>query len=132
MVTYEDGSEEKVVSTDIWHSADRPSGQPTLDTICWAVQDFSELKGWHIFDIRDDEEIAEEPLGLPADHTPFCSFNAETFQPCGDGWTLLVCRTGMRSYRMAAELRRKGHERIWSLQGGVVRLKVLAAQSQVS
>jgi rhodanese-related sulfurtransferase/molybdopterin synthase catalytic subunit len=128
-IFYEDGGEEHVLSSDLWNAAHREGGAPIKTEICWAAQSLKDIEGYRLIDVREPDELEEEPLvGLKAEHVRFDDFCCD--HVCTDQSVLLVCRTGMRSYRLAAEVRRKGKHNVWSLQGGLVRLRILSAQNQ--
>lgn len=71
------------------------------------------LKDFQVIDIRDRDELPD--LKIPHLRIPVPEFDSETIQQP----FLLVCATGKRSFRLAAELRNQGVSRAYSLDGGM-------------
>ncbi len=72
------------------------------------------------FDLIDIREVDEVPP-CPANHQRMPSSQLQNFRAAGP--TILVCATGVRSYRLAAELRSRGEIEVYSLRGGLDRLQ---------
>ncbi len=92
------------------------SGAESVSEISVFLNDPSEAADWSLIDIRDQDELDEEPLGLPGVHSPMPSFDPSVIP---DGRTLLVCAKGRRSLQLASSLRAEGHDNVFSLSGGL-------------
>lgn len=87
------------------------------------------LAGWLIIDVRDKDELAEEPIeGFSHKWSPGAAFDRTLL---ANGKTLLVCASGIRALILADDLRREGYGDVWSLTGGCKTLRALARKSPV-
>jgi molybdopterin synthase catalytic subunit len=93
------------------------------------VESAEALSEWRIIDVRDEDELAEEPLeGFPHEWSPSGAFDRALL---AEGRALLVCASGIRALILADDLRREGYTDVWSLTGGCKTLKALARKSAV-
>ncbi len=76
--------------------------------------------GYVLVDVRDADEVAAQPLSLPARHIAATELDVTRLPDPAARW-LLVCASGRRSHRAAQRLREQGVE-AWSLAGGVAKL----------
>jgi molybdopterin/thiamine biosynthesis adenylyltransferase/molybdopterin synthase catalytic subunit/rhodanese-related sulfurtransferase len=86
--------------------------------------DDARTAGYDIVDIREPSEIAEVPTPTQnARHIPMAQLlhGTPAFTPTDK--TLLVCATGRRSLAATQELRSRGLNAVYSLRGGVKKLK---------
>ncbi len=108
-----------VASSSMAHALDEREIDLVFDNLEQAV-----LAGYRLVDVRESEEIAHEPLdGLPSLHIPSSQVMARVGE-LGDGPILLVCASGRRSGHAARLLRASGLRQAYSLEGGVLSLRV--------
>ncbi len=88
------------------------------------VDSHEALQQWTLIDIRDADEVAEDPI-RPFPHlaSPVLHFDRRLLSR---GRPLLVCATGIRALILADDLRREGFADVWSLTGGCSTLKQIA------
>jgi len=92
-----------------------PAAELELDTPLAAARG----EGLVIVDIRDDDEVAAQPIAGGALHIPMNRLLAEpTLLGIQDRY-LLVCSRGLRSLAAAEQLRGTGRSTVWSLRGGL-------------
>jgi adenylyltransferase/sulfurtransferase len=90
--------------------------EPISDVPVWAVLPGADLSRFTLVDIREQDEIEDDPLpGVLA--IPMDSFRAD--DPRLEGPVLLVCQSGVRSHVLASRLREAGHANIFSMIDGV-------------
>ncbi len=82
------------------------------------------LAEWTLIDVRDADEVLEDPIH------PFAHLTSSVVhfdrRLLSQGRTLLVCATGIRALILADDLRREGYADVWSLTGGCKTLKQIA------
>ncbi len=91
-------------------------------------RDFDDLKtarasGYRIIDIREPGEIATEPLPVVDQIIAMNELLADSSVLEADKKYLLVCARGARSAAATAQIRAQGLGNIYSLSGGLRRLK---------
>jgi adenylyltransferase/sulfurtransferase len=80
--------------------------------------------GFAVVDIREPREVAELPTPVgQARHIPMAELLHGKANPTLANKTLLVCASGKRSLAAAQELRSRGSAEIYSLRGGINRLR---------
>ncbi len=82
--------------------------------------------GFEIIDIREPQELAEIPTPTSkAQHIPMAALlhGKPAFTAPLTGKSLLVCASGRRSLAAAQELRSRGLSNVYSLRGGIARLR---------
>ena len=80
--------------------------------------------GFEVVDVREPHEVAEIPTpAKKARHIPMAELlhGNPAFTPSGK--ELLVCASGRRSLAAAQELRSRGFNSVYSLRGGIAKLK---------
>ena len=80
--------------------------------------------GFEVIDVREPHEVAEIPTPTKkARHIPMAELlhGKPAFTPSGK--ELLVCASGRRSLAAAQELRSRGFNSVYSLRGGIAKLK---------
>ena len=75
--------------------------------------------GLIIVDIREDDEVAAQPIAGGALHIPMNRLLAEPGLLGTHDRYLLVCSRGMRSLAVTERLRGTGYSSVWSLRGGL-------------
>jgi len=79
-------------------------------------------QGAILVDVREDDEraqgMAEGALGVPME--TLAAF-ASRYLPDPQAAVLLICRSGQRSKRVAAQLLQQGYTQVFSVQGGTLR-----------
>lgn len=78
-------------------------------------------EGFHVIDIRDDAEVATEPVS-GAQHVPMTRLLAHSGELTAGERYLLFCARGARSRATALALRARGFTQVYSLRGGAARL----------
>lgn len=78
----------------------------------------AERAGFHIIDIRDDNEVAAEPAGA-THHVPMARLLSHPEELARGERYLLLCARGARSRATAQVLRSRGYVQIYSLRGGL-------------
>ncbi len=91
------------------------------------VDSIEALSDWTLIDVRDADEILEDPI-RPFAHlsSPVSHFDRRLLS---QGRPLLVCDSGIRALILADDLRREGYADVWSLTGGCKTLKQIARKS---
>jgi len=74
--------------------------------------------GFSLVDVRDSEEVAADPLDVPAHPIPAARLADRAGELSGEP-VLLICASGVRSDHAARLLRGKGLRNIYSLAGGL-------------
>jgi len=77
----------------------------------------AEREGFHIIDIRDDDEVAAAPMES-TQHLPMERLLSQADTLVTSERYLLMCARGVRSRAAARILRARGFPLIWSLRGG--------------
>lgn len=95
----------------------------TLEGPAVLVDSIEGLREWTLIDVRDADEVEEEPM--PFDHlfSPSGAFDRSLLT---QGRPLLVCASGIRALILADDLRREGFTDVWSLTGGYKTLVQIA------
>jgi adenylyltransferase/sulfurtransferase len=89
-----------------------------------------DLKGYTLVDIREAEELQNEPLPIPVDAwRPMSTATPEEILSVSDGPILLICRRGTRTAHMALAFEEAGLQRVYSLAGGRLALLGLTPES---
>lgn len=94
----------------------------------WELQASSkdDLAGFTLIDVREAEELQNEPLPFELDAwAPMSATRPEAMLEIADGPILLVCRSGSRTARIASYLYGLGETRVFSLAGGRRTLQAL-------
>ncbi|MFO1375697.1 MAG: ThiF family adenylyltransferase [Steroidobacteraceae bacterium] len=76
-------------------------------------------EGLVIVDIRDDDEVAAQPIAGGALHIPMNRLLADPALLGAQDRYLLVCSRGLRSLAAVEQLRGTGRSTVWSLRGGL-------------
>ncbi|HEY3781497.1 MAG TPA: ThiF family adenylyltransferase [Fimbriimonadaceae bacterium] len=103
-------------------------GEGEVDELWWEIHPDSldQLSQFAVVDIREEEELETEPLPIDADvWLPMSSVTPEEILSVSPGNILLVCRSGMRTARMANAFSEAGEKRVYSLAGGLSTLRRL-------
>ena len=83
-----------------------------------------QAQGAALIDVREAEEIAQgSPIGALRVGRGFLELRIEDVVPQADRALVLMCASGARSLFAAADLRRLGYTRIYSMAGGFSRWK---------
>ena len=75
--------------------------------------------GYLLVDIRNDDEVANQPPPVPTEHVPMQRLLEAPDIIEGRGRTVLLCARGSRSRGTAEALRARGVKDVWSLAGGL-------------
>jgi len=92
-----------------------PAAELEIDTPIAAAR----RDGLVIVDIREDDEVAAQPIAGGALHIPMNRLLAEPGLLGTHDRYLLVCSRGMRSLAVTERLRGTGYSSVWSLRGGL-------------
>jgi sulfur-carrier protein adenylyltransferase/sulfurtransferase len=104
-------------------SADSTRAQAQIEVDFESLDDAA-AAGFDIVDVREPHEVAEIPTPTQsARHIPMAELlhGKPAFVPKGK--ELLVCASGRRSLAAAQELRSRGFNSVYSLRGGITKLK---------
>jgi adenylyltransferase/sulfurtransferase len=83
------------------------------------VHTASDLQGYYLVDIREADELRNEPLPIEVDAwRAMSSTSPEEILALDEGPILLVCRSGGRTGNMALAFEEAGIRRVYSLVGG--------------
>ena len=91
---------------------------PLIDSL-----DRARALGLAIIDLRDEQEVTQEPLWVLHRHIPLVRLLDDSSVLDQSTGYLLVCTKGLRSSAAVSTLRERGHGNVYSLVGGIAGLK---------